>query len=112
VEQQAEQTELRSTLRQRQQILSELRVDSFNYLIFTSKSEKTTEELAALFFPETTLFESQVLLLKPTALHLLNEVKDCLTQLRYHTIFSKTVQLSKNFAEELLGPLRKVGVGR
>lgn len=43
VEQQAEQTELRSTLRQRQQILSELRVDPFNYLIFTSKSEKTTE---------------------------------------------------------------------
>lgn len=89
-------------------MLGELKNDNFNYLLFNSKSDKSTEELVSLFFPECTLFESAVVLLKPSYLHLLGEIKQVLTTLRYHIIFSKTVQLSKQFSEELITDLQKL----
>jgi hypothetical protein len=43
--------EFKGTARQREEVLKGLREDTFNYLLFSSKSDKTTEELASIFFP-------------------------------------------------------------
>jgi hypothetical protein len=51
VEEGEEKEGMRATVRQREEILGELKKDNFNYLLFNSKSEKTTEELVSLFFP-------------------------------------------------------------
>lgn len=66
----------------------------------------------SLFFAECTLFESTVVLLKPSYLHLLADVRHTLSMLRYHIIFCKTVQLSRLFAEELIADLQKLKMDR
>lgn len=47
---------LKTTVRQREAILADLKRDGFNYLLFNSKSEKSTEELVGLLFPDCSLF--------------------------------------------------------
>jgi hypothetical protein len=79
-------------------MLTELKTDSFNYFLFSSKSDKITEELTSLFFPECTLFESTILLVKPNYFHLYEDIKHNLAIMRYHIISEKIIALTKTYA--------------
>jgi hypothetical protein len=57
--------------------------------------------------PETTLFESCVVIVKPGFVHLTDKIKQALIEHRYHIITEKTVQLSQKSANELIMNLRK-----
>ncbi len=57
--------------------------------------------------PETTLFESCVVIVKPGFVHLIYKIKQALIEHRYHIIMEKTVQLSQKSAYELIMNLRK-----
>lgn len=89
-------------------MLKGLRDDTFNYLLFSSKSDNSTEELASIFFPESTLFDSVTVIVKPAYLHMIDAIKHILAQYRYHFIFHKSVNFSKLLAYELLAPLQKI----
>lgn len=90
--------------------MRELREDSFNYALFTSKSDSTTEELASIFFPESTLFDSVIVIVKPAYQHVISNIFEALQQMRYHLIFEKSIVFSKILAFEVLSPLQKVKI--
>lgn len=48
--------------------------------------------------PETTLFESCVVIVKPGFVHLTDKIAEALMEHRYHIIMQKTVQLSQKLA--------------
>jgi hypothetical protein len=62
--------ELKTSLKIKESMLKEIKRDTFNYWAYSSRSEFLTEELAGIFMPETTLFESCVVIVKPGFVHL------------------------------------------